>query len=87
MATVTEKASTAIRECAAPTLETIQENVRQLRHAALAGRHVMEDSAAHTRIQVRQHPFLAVGIALGVGALIGCATGFGLARRSTETRQ
>ena len=87
MATVTEKASTAIRECAAPTLETIQENVRQLRHAALAGRHVVEDSTAHTRIQVRQHPFLAVGIALGIGALVGCVTGFSLGRRSAEARQ
>lgn len=87
MATVTERASTTIRECAAPTLETVQENVRQIRHAVLAGQHAVEDSAAHARIHVRQHPFLAVGIAIGVGTIIGLAAGFSLVRRSTETRQ
>jgi ElaB/YqjD/DUF883 family membrane-anchored ribosome-binding protein len=40
----------------------------------------VEDRAAQTALQVRQHPFVSLGIAVGGGALLGCVIGFTLAR-------
>ena len=81
MTTMTESATKAIREHAAPALEALEENVRDVRRAAVAGRHAVEDCAAETTLQVRRHPFTAVGLAVGVGSLVGWLVGFTLGRR------
>lgn len=81
MATMTESATKAIREHAGPALEAIEENVRDARRAVVAGRHAVEDCAAETTLQVRRHPFTAVGLAVGIGSLVGCLVGFAFGRR------
>ena len=81
MATMTESATKAIRENAGPALEAIEENVRDVRRAVVAGRHAVEDCAAETTLQVRRHPFTAVGLAVGIGSLVGCLVGFAFGRR------
>lgn len=81
MATMTESATKALRERAGPVLEALEENVRDVRRAVVAGRHAAEDCAAETTLQVRRHPFMAVGLAVGIGSLVGCVVGFTLGRR------
>lgn len=81
MATVTESAKGAIREYAEPALEAIEANVRDARRAVVAGRQAVEDCTAEATLQVRRHPFMAVGLAVGVGTLFGCLVGFTFGRR------
>ena len=80
MATMTESATKAIREHAGPALEAIEENVRDVRRAVVAGRQTVEDYTAEATLQVRRHPFMAVGLAVGVGTLFGCLVGFTIGR-------
>jgi ElaB/YqjD/DUF883 family membrane-anchored ribosome-binding protein len=47
----------------------------------VAGRHAVEDCAAETTLQVRRHPFMAVGLAVGIGSFVGCLVGFTFGRR------
>jgi ElaB/YqjD/DUF883 family membrane-anchored ribosome-binding protein len=75
MATMMESTTKTIREHAGPALEAMEENVRDVRRAVVAGRHAAEDCAAETTVQVRRHPFMAVGLAVGVGSLVGYALG------------
>ena len=51
MTTMTESATKAIREHAAPALEALEENVRDVRRAVVAGRYAVEDCAAETTLQ------------------------------------
>jgi ElaB/YqjD/DUF883 family membrane-anchored ribosome-binding protein len=81
MATVTESAKGAIREYAEPALEAIEANVRDARRAVVAGRQAVEDCTDEATLQVRRHPFMAVGLAVGVGTLFGCLAGFTFGRR------
>jgi ElaB/YqjD/DUF883 family membrane-anchored ribosome-binding protein len=81
MATVTESAKGAIREYAKPALEALEANVRDARRAVVAGRQAVEDGADEATVQVRRHPFMAVGLAVGLGALLGCLVGFTVGRR------
>ena len=81
MATMTESATKAIREHAGPALDALEEHVRDVRQAVVAGRHAAEDCGAETTLQVRRHPFTAVGLAVGIGSLVGCLVGFTLGRR------
>ena len=80
MATVTESATKAVRDYAEPVMAAVEENVRDLRRAVVAGRHAAEDYAAEATIRVRRHPFVSLGIAVGVGTLFGCLIGFTLGR-------
>jgi ElaB/YqjD/DUF883 family membrane-anchored ribosome-binding protein len=77
---MTESATTAVREYTEPVLIAVEENLRDIRRAVVAGRHAVEDSAAEANIQVRRHPFVSLGIAAGVGTLFGCLMGFTIAR-------
>jgi ElaB/YqjD/DUF883 family membrane-anchored ribosome-binding protein len=81
MATVTESAKEVIREYAEPALEAIEANVRDAKRAVVAGRQAVEDCTAEATLQVRRHPFMAVGLAVGGGALFGCLVGFAFGRR------
>jgi ElaB/YqjD/DUF883 family membrane-anchored ribosome-binding protein len=76
MATMTESAAQAVREYAEPLRGAIDEKVRDVRRAVVAGRHAVEDCAAGTTVQVRRHPFASLGIAAGIGVLVGCVLGF-----------
>jgi ElaB/YqjD/DUF883 family membrane-anchored ribosome-binding protein len=81
MATMMESTTKTIREHAGPAVEALEENVRVVRRAVVAGRHAVEDCAAETTLQVRRHPFMVVGLAVGIGSLFGCLVGFALGRR------
>jgi ElaB/YqjD/DUF883 family membrane-anchored ribosome-binding protein len=81
MATVIESAKGAIREYAEPALEALESNVRDVRRAVVAGRQAVEDCTDVATLQVRRHPFIAVGLAVGVGTLFGCLVGFTFGRR------
>jgi ElaB/YqjD/DUF883 family membrane-anchored ribosome-binding protein len=80
MSTMTESATNAIREYADPALEALEENARGVRRAVVAGRHAAEDCAAEATLQVRRHPFKAVGLAVGIGSLVGGLVGFTVGR-------
>jgi ElaB/YqjD/DUF883 family membrane-anchored ribosome-binding protein len=59
-----------------PTLDTLEENLRTARRAAVAARHATEDAAAATAVTIRKHPLSAVGVAVAAGVLLGAAAGF-----------
>jgi ElaB/YqjD/DUF883 family membrane-anchored ribosome-binding protein len=80
MATMIESAVNAVRAHTEPIREGLEENLRDVRRAVVAGRHAVEDAGAEARIQVRRHPFLSLGVALGVGTLFGCLIGFAAGR-------
>ena len=81
MARMTETATKTIRECADPVLEALEERARDVRRAVVTGRRAVEDCADETTLQVRRHPFMAVGLAAGIGSVLGCLVGFTLGRR------
>jgi ElaB/YqjD/DUF883 family membrane-anchored ribosome-binding protein len=76
MATVTETAAAAVREYAEPIRAAVEENIGDVRRGVVAGRHAVEDAEAEATVQVRRHPLASLGIALGVGTLLGCVIGF-----------
>jgi ElaB/YqjD/DUF883 family membrane-anchored ribosome-binding protein len=80
MATVTESAAKAVRQYTEPVLAAVEENMRDVRRAVVAGRHAVEDRAAEATAQVRRHPFVSLGIAAGVGTLFGGLIGFTIGR-------
>ena len=81
MATIMESTTKAIREHAGAALKAVEENGRNVRRGVVVGRHAVEDFAAETTLRVRRHPFIAVGLAVGVGSLVGCVAAFALCRR------
>jgi ElaB/YqjD/DUF883 family membrane-anchored ribosome-binding protein len=76
MTTVTESAAKAVRDYTEPVREAVDENMRDVRRAVVAGRHALEDCAAEATVQIRRHPFTSLAIAVGAGALFGCVIGF-----------
>jgi ElaB/YqjD/DUF883 family membrane-anchored ribosome-binding protein len=80
MATVTESAANAVKEYAEPIRAAVDENMREVRRAIAAGRRAAEDYTDETVIQVRRHPFVSLGLALGAGMLLGCVFGFTIGR-------
>jgi len=80
MATVTESAAKAVRDYTEPVRAAVDENMRDVRRAVVAGRHAVEDCAAEATVQVRRHPFMSLGTAVGVGTLFGCLIGFTVGR-------
>jgi ElaB/YqjD/DUF883 family membrane-anchored ribosome-binding protein len=81
MATMIESTTKTIREHAEPALEALEENVREVRRAVVAGRQAIEDCTDEATLQVRRHPFMALGLAVGVGTLFGGLVGFTFGRR------
>ena len=80
MATVTESAAKAVRDYTEPVRAAVEENMRDVRRAVVAGRHAVEDCADEATSQVRRRPFVSLGIAAGAGTLFGCLIGFTVAR-------
>jgi ElaB/YqjD/DUF883 family membrane-anchored ribosome-binding protein len=69
----------AVKERLAPTLDRLDETIRQGRQVVVRGQHAAEDAAAATALRIRRRPLSAVMIAAGVGALVGALVSFGLA--------
>jgi ElaB/YqjD/DUF883 family membrane-anchored ribosome-binding protein len=84
MATVAESAVKTAREYAEPLCEEVNDRLREARRTIAAARRAAEDTADTTVVQVRRHPFAALGIAAGVGLLVGCAIGFAIDHRPKE---
>jgi ElaB/YqjD/DUF883 family membrane-anchored ribosome-binding protein len=82
MATVTESAANAVKEYAEPIRAAVDENMRDVRRAITAGRRAVEDCTDEAVIQVRRHPFMSLGFAVGAGMVLGCVCGFAIARFS-----
>lgn len=82
MSTVAESVAAAAAEYAEPVCGAVRENLRDVRRAIAAGRHVVEDCTDTTALQVRRHPFASIGIAAGVGLVVGCVIGFAIDRRA-----
>ncbi len=78
--------ATAIRESAMkgahaeprtwPTFESVEQAVRVARRSASEARIKAEDLAAGASLEVRRHPFTAVGLAAAAGIGAGCVFGF-----------
>jgi ElaB/YqjD/DUF883 family membrane-anchored ribosome-binding protein len=80
MASVTESAAKAVRDYTEPVRAAVEENMRDVRRAVVAGRHAVEDRAAEATVEVRRHPFMSLAIAVGAGTLFGCFIGFTVGR-------
>lgn len=81
-------AAEALKERLMPIAEKVEENMRQVRRAAVQSRYAVEDAFAAAELQVRRHPRTAMALAVGGGALAGCLIGFALgmkARCETST--
>ena len=65
--------------CAWPTLESVEQAVRNARRTARGVRAATEDFVAGTTLEVRRHPLAAVGVAATAGIVTGCAFGFAAA--------
>jgi ElaB/YqjD/DUF883 family membrane-anchored ribosome-binding protein len=63
--------------CRWPTMESVEDRLRQARRAANTARHAAEDAASEAALNIRRHPLTAVGAAAAVGALAGGLVGFG----------
>lgn len=57
--------------CGSPTLESVEDNVREARRVVSMARHAAEDAASEAASNIRRHPLRAVGTAVAVGALVG----------------
>lgn len=59
-----------------PTFESMEQAVRTARRTASEARIKAEDLAAGASLEVRRHPFAAVGLAATAGIAAGCVFGF-----------
>jgi ElaB/YqjD/DUF883 family membrane-anchored ribosome-binding protein len=80
MTTVAESVAAAATEYAEPVYGAVRKNLRDVRRAIASGRHAVEDCTDTTALHVRRHPFASIGIAAGVGLLVGCVLGFAIDR-------
>ena len=81
MTTVAESVAGAASEYAEPVRDAVRESIRNVRRTIAAGRHAVEDCTDTTALQVRRHPFASIGLAAGVGLLVGCVLGLAIDRR------
>jgi ElaB/YqjD/DUF883 family membrane-anchored ribosome-binding protein len=82
MTTVTGSAANVVKEYAEPIRAAVDERMRNGRRAVTAGRHAVEDCTEEAVLQVRRHPFMSLGFAVGAGMVLGCACGFAIGRFS-----
>ena len=64
------------RECEWPTLQSMEEAVRTARRRVNTARNATEDFVAGTTLEIRRHPFAAVGLAATAGLIAGVSFGF-----------
>lgn len=62
-----------------PTIESVEENLRQARRAVNTARHAAEDAASEAALKIRRHPLRAVGAAVTFGMIVGGLVGLGAA--------
>jgi ElaB/YqjD/DUF883 family membrane-anchored ribosome-binding protein len=72
--------------CGWQRMESLGENVREMRRAATAARHAAEDAVAETALNIRRYPFRSVGAGIGLGIVAGVLIGFGVGRCQRERR-
>lgn len=82
MTTESECVSKTVSDYAEPIRAAIHAKAREVRRAATAGYQAVEDCADASALQVRRHPLAAVGLAAGVGLLVGCVIGIVVDRRA-----
>jgi ElaB/YqjD/DUF883 family membrane-anchored ribosome-binding protein len=75
-----------IKERLTPTLDTLDDKVRQGRRAIVRGQHAVEDAASAAASGIRRRPLSAVTMTALVGALVGGLIGFGLGRLTRGTK-
>jgi ElaB/YqjD/DUF883 family membrane-anchored ribosome-binding protein len=63
--------------CRWPTIESVEENLRQAREAVNTARHAAEDAMGEATQDIRRHPLRAVGAAAIAGLFAGAFVGFG----------
>jgi ElaB/YqjD/DUF883 family membrane-anchored ribosome-binding protein len=68
----------AVKARLSPTLDKLDETMRQGRKVIVRGQHAAEDAAAGAALRIRRRPLSAVMIAAGAGAPVGALAGFGL---------
>ena len=66
--------------CRWPTIESVEENLRQARHAVNTARHATEEAMGEAAQNIRRHPLRVVGAAAMVGVFAGALVGFGVGR-------
>jgi ElaB/YqjD/DUF883 family membrane-anchored ribosome-binding protein len=86
MITTIDSAKDAVAERLSPTLDSVQEQVRQARRVITHGRHAAEDFVAETELNVRRRPLSSIALAGAVGALAGCLFGLLLGSQTRRRR-
>ena len=76
MPSATEAARMA-EPCRWPTIESVEENLRQARQAVNTVRHAAEDAMGEAAQRIRRHPLSSVGGAAIAGVFAGALVGFG----------
>jgi len=76
MPTAAHAARTA-EPCRWPTIESVEENLRQARQAVNTARHAAQDAMGEATQNIRRHPLRAVGAAATAGLFAGVLVGFG----------
>jgi len=76
MATTTH-AQRATEACRWPTMESVEENLRQARRVVDTARHAAEQAVTDTELNIRRFPLQAVGAATVAGMIAGVLVGFG----------
>lgn len=56
--------------------DVVDEKVRAARRALRKGRHAAEDLADEVRLEARRNPIQTLGVALGIGAIVGLFAGW-----------
>jgi ElaB/YqjD/DUF883 family membrane-anchored ribosome-binding protein len=74
----TAQAERTTEPCRWPTIESVEENLRQARRVVNTARHAAEGAAGEAELNIRRYPLQAVGAAIVVGVVVGSAFGFGV---------
>ena len=76
MPTVARAARTA-EPCRWPTIESVEQDLRQARDAMNTARHAAENAMGKAAQNIKRHPLRAVGAAAMVGVFAGVLVGLG----------
>lgn len=70
------RAERTTEPCRWPTVESVDESLRQARRAVTTARHAAEDALGEATLNIRRHPLPAVGAAFASGVVVGVTVGF-----------